>query len=533
MIIDFYRGNGGGGSGSGSTTDNVMRSSGYTQSELSGNTLIFKNLNGGVRDEISLSGITPDLSDYYTKEEIDAGTSGITEAVSVLAVASQQHTEAIGGLQTAVSANTAAIAELSGSTGGDATELQPVSALPSSGEAGTLIALNKPVSYDWQSLTSQAQATWSKIRGLCSENTWFSVMFGENLWYRIGSYNENDGWLYMGYYMLEGFTLTWDGNNFTGDNGNGLYVTGTTDGTTWEIDFSEPTKEFGADWEIPENDEVYMTIPAEIGVYQANASGTYETIIPEASEKTNILQAFPYALGAYTYKQGDVISLSDGRVAYVNSDGVGLNDFKTVAWSTDLDSINSRIDNLPYDRLNPMSGTPTPVNSGMVIAVANSGETSVKQALGNSGYTYVASYSYATGFYGVEFNPSDNMQSAFGIGFNGEEDTNFNIVWNGSEWDTTGFDMSDWTFYTIDTNTWSATNGNYTLNAYFDNGVGYLDWNAPVVSWYGGSGFYGMRVPQTIYQNAVMSQDVMKIKKMTAADYALITPDSSTLYIII
>lgn len=186
MIIDFINGNGGGG-----TTDTTMRASGFTGVDFENNVLSFNNLGGNEVGSVSLSGLTPDLSDYYTKSEIDAIESADTQSINTLQTAVSGNTDAISGLDTRVSANTdnisalsasttanteninalgiqvsantEAIAEISGHTGGDATELQPKTAIPESGAAGTVIALNKPDEAGWTSYAAGSGKSRTQI----------------------------------------------------------------------------------------------------------------------------------------------------------------------------------------------------------------------------------------------------------------------------------------------------------------------------------------------------------------------------------
>lgn len=78
MIIDFWNRNGGGGSGS--TTDTTMRASGFTGADFvaSSSTLSFTNLGGNEVDSVNLSGLTPDLTNYYTKTETDNAITAAT-----------------------------------------------------------------------------------------------------------------------------------------------------------------------------------------------------------------------------------------------------------------------------------------------------------------------------------------------------------------------------------------------------------------------------------------------------------------------
>lgn len=223
--------------------------------------------------------------------------------------------------------------ELSGITG-DATVLEPKTALPASGDAGTVIALNKPSESNWVSFSAATQIGWTTIRGISSEDTWINLHLSpSDTWTRIGSYN-GSGWLNSEYF-LTGFTITWDGNNFTATNGS-MNATGTTDGDNWQIEFDNTVDEVQDDWSIPSNDEIMVITPQEIGVYQANSAGTYENVIKDTTERANVLQAFPHQYGASNFHNCDIISMSDGRLVRVNGDQTGLNNFSEIAFRSDL-----------------------------------------------------------------------------------------------------------------------------------------------------------------------------------------------------
>ena len=218
-----------------------------------------------------------------------------------------------------------------GGGGGDATVLEPKSSIPSSGAAGTVIALNKPSESDWVSFSAATQTGWTAIRGISSEDTWINLHLSpSDTWTRIGSYNGSE-WINSEYF-LNGFTITWDGANFTATNGS-MNATGTTDGNSWKIEFDNSVDEVQDDWSIPSNDEIMEITPQEIGVYQANSAGTYENVIKDTTERANVLQAFPHQVGPHPFKNGDVISLPD-RI--LTGDQIGLNNFEQVAYMSNL-----------------------------------------------------------------------------------------------------------------------------------------------------------------------------------------------------
>lgn len=605
MIIDFINGNGGGGG----TTDTTMRASGFTGADFSNNILSFNNLNGTEVDSVNLSGLTPDLSDYYTKEEIDAGTSGITEAVSVLAVASQQHTEAIGGLQTAVSANTAAIAELSGSTGGDATELQPLNAIPESGAAGTVIAVNKPDEAGWGTYIQQSEVksrtdiTYqvepsenpnpdlslypntfqfdvcvpdSKSDGNYSWNTYCtiegSVDYQNNVTFtNLGNFSQdgdkyvwNVDWydydtseqvyktLVMEVVVENGhpyicFNLTdgdcpydiWNGSiyrTYWQDFGNWEYDTETGEATAWTESWSEMS-----DYSYPQSWNIVS--PAHIGIYQANSANTYQEVGKIAATALTANQAVKlYNQPNADYNYGDlVVSDYNGSLrVYLKTGGGDLDgDRETLAWQGDVDNLAYQFRNLKIDTVYSHSATPVSIEEGAVFGVNNSGETSVKQAIGASGYTYLPMSWGDTGFYGVKQTAGNGFGIVYSIG-DGTNGIMLNLWYNTDDisnpyWDYSSLQNDGWVVSETDNLTFTATDGNgwgFGLSGYTDGSYVYCDFSVPAVEFYGGMAEW-KRVEQTVYQNLVASTDVMKIKKMTAADYALITPDANTLYIIL
>ena len=602
MIIDFINGNGGGGGG---TTDTTMRASGFTSADFSNNILSFNNLNGTEVDSVNLSGLTPDLSDYYTKEEIDAGTSGITEAVSVLAGASQQHTEAIGRLQTAVSANTAAIAELSGSTGGDATELQAVNAIPESGAAGTLIAINKPDEYGWTSYITGSGKSRTQIYYYVepSENpnpdlslyptryeidVRYADTVDENGNYSYNNqttvelsvdYQGNITFTNLGNFSQDGdvYSLTSDiYNTSTGENiqktlymslengylyfnngqgdcpydmGNmqyqyywrdmGSWDESDPENPVWQESWSEMINGIGfQSWGI--------SSPAKIGIYQANSANTYVEIKAKNADYakkagfTTLIKAYEDNGGDFHndyFNTGDMIvpSSSDYRPRVKTGDGDGFDgDFESLAYQGEVNELGNRLNNLKIEEVYAKEDTPIYVDNGNLIAVHNSGETVVKQAYAESGFTYVPMGWGDTEYYGIK--QSDGV----GIGLYVQVGDGTNRAWiglsfDGSSWDFS--DMNDWSINQTDTLTWDATDNygyGWTLNAYNDGSYNYVEFSQPVVEFYGGS-CEEKRVPQTAYQTAVMSkQGVCQIWKGTAQEYAQIsTPDANTLYIIL
>lgn len=161
---------------------------------------------------------------------------------------------------------------------GDATELQPKTAIPSSGAAGTVIATNIAEHQEWQTLEDFTTSGWTAVRGLCNEDTWLNVRFlGYENRYN-GSFNGSE-WINGGpENWYSGWSVEWDGNNWTATNNDWLSVSGTTDGNTWQIDFSIAAGGVNDGWDIPSNTEVLLTIPQTVGIYQANSAGTYAEI---------------------------------------------------------------------------------------------------------------------------------------------------------------------------------------------------------------------------------------------------------------
>lgn len=423
---------------------------------------------------------------------------------------------------------------------GDATELQPKTAIPSSGAAGTLIATNIAEHQEWQTLENFSISGWTAVRGLCSEDTWLNVRFDgyENRY--NGSFNGSE-WINGGpENWYSGWSVEWDGNNWTATNNDWLSVSGITDGNTWQIDFSIAAGGVNDGWDIPSNTEVYLTIPQKTGIYQANSAGTYVNALGKAEyaeeadyarEATAAYWGFfirnaegePWRDLPHNYEQRDNDMFFQGNLLQINKNGRNI----PLVFSEE---------NIPSVPLSPVSAAPITSEEGIVYAVHNSGETSVKQALGTSGYAYTNYVDGATGYYGIKFSyPSDWMLFVVDIDDGTHGGMGVDVKWNNGDWD-----FSNWGGFTISRtgNTWTATDNQgygYVVDGYVDGNYAYVNLNAPVSTHYGVQGISEMRVPQAIYQNAVMSeQGLGKIWKGTQQEYdAITTKDSSTIYIII
>ncbi len=274
MIYSFSKQNGGGGG-----ADATMRASGFTQSELSGSSLVFKNLSGTEVGSVELSGLTPS----------------------------------------------------------EVTELNAVSAVPVSGAAGSVIALNKPTSNEWISFTGTSQINWTKIKGSCSESTWINVhLLPSDTWSRLGSF-DGENWI-NDYAWLDNWTVVWDGDNFTASIQGSVgtcYMSGTTDGTNWEIDLSDAVDNVEADWEIPSGTEIYVTYPQKISIYQANSGNTYDDVFDKLNQ-VKVLRGETNP-GPVEFTAGDVVSVpQNNRVYYLTQAGTGLNNYKEIAFRDEV-----------------------------------------------------------------------------------------------------------------------------------------------------------------------------------------------------
>lgn len=620
MIIDFYKGNGGGGGG----TDPQMRASGFTGVELSGTTLEFSNYGGTEVDSVDLSGITVNPENYYTKSEIDAGTSAITETltglteavqttyaiatgntdnINVLSASTTANTENINALGIQVSANTEAIAEISGHTGGDATELQPKTAIPESGAAGTLIAVNKPDEYGWKAYSGyNAEKSRTQISYYVepSENpnpdlsqypTRYqidlaiadSVDEGGNYTYSTSEtieltvdYQGNVSFTNTGSFVQDGNDYVYTASIY--DYATGEYITKTLvmsygdgflyfnlesgdcpyyintayqyywqDGGYWDYDpeTGEPTT-WNESWNEMQNTPNYqewgIANPAKIGIYQANSANTYvEFDAKKADYATEAgfarkIKKYQGTASSDYFNAGDMIISEDYgyRPRVKTGDGDGMDyDYNALAWQGEVQDVENRLNHIQIDEVYPKEETPVYVDNGNLIAVHNSGETVVKQAYAESGFTFIPYNNNAEGCYGVKtYTPNDYMQFSVGID-NGIGEAMVWVFWQNGDWDLSGW--NDWTITTTGTS-WTATDGRgYEAEGYVDGDYAYVITNAPVSTVYGVNGVSDVRVPQTAYQTAVMSkQGVCQIWKGTAQEYAQIsTPDANTIYIII
>lgn len=430
-----------------------------------------------------------------------------------------------------------------GGTADAAKLLESVSAIPASGRTGNVIATNIAEHQEWMDLEDFKQSGWTGVRGICSEETWLNVRFlGHENRYN-GSFNGSE-WINGGpENWYSGWNVTWDGNNWTATNNDWLSVSGTTDGDTWQIDFSIAAGGVNDGWDIPQHTEVYQIIPQKTGIYQANTAGTYVNALENveyadeadfAREATCASWGFfirnaegePWQDFSHAYDQRENDMFFDGNLLKINKNGSNI-------------PFVFNEDNIPNKPLAPVSAAPVTAEEGIVYAVQNSGETTVKQALGTSGYAYTNYVDGATGYYGIKFSyPSDWMLFVVDIDDGTHGGMGVDVRWSNGDWD-----FSNWGGFTVSRtgNTWTATDNagyGYVVDGYVDGNYAYVNLNAPVSTHYGVQGISEMRVPQTVYQTAVMSeQGVSKIWKGTQAEYdALVsggTISNSTLYVIV
>lgn len=528
MIIDFINGNGGGGGG---TTDTTMRASGFTGVDFENNVLSFNNLGGNEVGSVSLSGLTPDLSDYYTKSEIDAIESADTQSINTLQTAVSGNTDAISGLDTRVSANTQnintlsastsanteninalgiqvnanteAIAEISGHTGGDSTKLEPVNALPTSAETGSVFATAFPQSWGQYDGSALQEIRVHKV-GESIAVSWDMPI--EGLWVEM-NWNENDGITMSG-----GWDWVKDENNVWHPNdsydaseqpsavyedGDYIYINIVPSGVVFVSGYVE---------------KMEMLVPATNSLYQADSQSGATTIYKEYAKKDDVAEVQTYAEGVNTLAQS----------AY-----------------TYADNVNTRLDNFSATKLGAIEERTKLVEKGTVISVVNSATTGVYLA-GDSGYTGGWEWSaYESGVAG--YKAYRDNQGRMGLNLTVQDvDGLVRFYWDGINqvWNTGETGGESWTFTYTDSDTaFTAISSpnNVTASGYVDNGYVYVILSNPSDGDYGGNGAAEVGVPEVVsdYDNFVVSPTANKIVSMSAADYAQITPDSSTIYIII
>ena len=151
MIYSFNkRGSGG---GSGSTVDTQLRASAFTQADLDGNSLIFKNTSGVEKDTVDLSGILPDMTGYYTKDQVDAFESADTQSITALQTAVSGNSNNITALQTAVSGNSNNITALQTAVSGNTNNITALQTAVS-GNSNNITALQTAVSANTNNITA-------------------------------------------------------------------------------------------------------------------------------------------------------------------------------------------------------------------------------------------------------------------------------------------------------------------------------------------------------------------------------------------
>ena len=425
-----------------------------------------------------------------------------------------------------------------GGTADAAKLLEAQASLPASGTAGNVIATNIAEHQEWMDLEDFKQSGWTAVRGLCNEDTWLNVKFDGHENRYNGSFNGSE-WINGGpENWYSGWNITWDGNNWTATNNDWLSVSGTTDGDTWQIDFSIAAGGVNDGWDIPQHTEVNMIIPQKTGIYQANSAGTYVNALGKAeyADEADFAREATCASWGFFIRNAEGEPWQDLSHAYDQRDNDMFFQGNLLQIRRNGSNIPLVFDerNIPTLPLAPVSATPVTADEGIVYAVQNSGETAVKQALGTSGYTFIPYDNNANGCYGIKFDTSNNALFVVDID-NGAGAQMTWVKWENGAWDLT--EWNDWTITTTGTS-WTATDNagfGYVVEGYVDSGYGYVITNAPVTGVYGVQGAVEKRVPQTIYQTAVMSeQGVSKIWKGSQTDYDnLGTYDNNTIYVII
>lgn len=488
---------------------------------------------------------------------------------------------------------------------GDATELQPKTAIPESGAAGTVIALNKPDEEGWTSFITGSGKSRTQISYYVepSENPnpdlsqrptryEFDVRYADtvdengNYTYSNSTsveltvdYQGNITFTNLGNFSQDGdgYSLTSDINNtstgehiqktlymslengylyFNNGQGDCPYDTNLTqfeyywqDMGSW--DESDPENPVWQESWTEMNTGVAfqswgIASPAKIGIYQANSANTYVEFVAKNADEagfTRKLKMYQGNIHSDHFKAGDMIVPNEGNYLPLvkTSEGDGFDsDFIRLADGNDVAVLQQRINNLQIDEVYAKEDTPIYVNNGNLIAVHNSGETVVKQAYAESGFTYVPmSWGDVERVYGVRQAVANGFGYIVAIG---ENRMMLNLWYNADDasnpyWGYDQLRNDGWNVTETDSLTFTAEDPNgwgYTLSGYSDGTYVYCEWNVPAVEFYGG-GAESKRVPQSVYQTAVMSkQGVCQIWKGTQQEYdAITTKDSSTIYVII
>lgn len=539
MIIDFYNRNGGGGSGE----DPQMRASGFTGVELSGTTLEFSNLEGTEVDSIDLSDIGGASDVLEPKTSIPE--SGAAGTVIALNKPDEYGWKAYSGYN-AEKSRTAISFHIEPSENPN----PDLSQYPTRYQIDVNYAdsVDKNGNYTYSNSTTvelsvdyQGNITFTNLGNFSQDGDVYSltsdiydIAAGESIQKTLYMSLEN-GYLYFNngqgdcpYHINIAYQYYWQDGGYWDESD--------PENPVWQESWSENT-------DYPNYQEWGIASPAKIGIYQANSGGTYEEFDTKnadyATEAGFARKIKKYQGGASSdsFNAGDMIISEDYgyRPRVKMGDGEGMDyEYEALAYQQEVLTLNNKVDNLKIYELTATGETPIYVDNGNLIAVHNSGETVVKQAYAESGFTYIPYNNNAEGCYGVKFyTPNDYMQFCVGIN-NGTDEAMVWVFWQNGDWDLSGW--NDWTITTTGTS-WTATDnaGNgYVVEGYVDGDYGYVSTNAPVVTIYGVNGVSDVRVPQTVYQTAVMSkQGINQIVSISAADYAQITPDANTIYIVI
>lgn len=419
-----------------------------------------------------------------------------------------------------------------GGTADAAKLLEAQASLPASGTAGDVIATNIAEHQEWMDLEDFKQSGWTGVRGICSEDTWLNIKFDGHENRYNGSFNGSE-WINGGpEEWYSGWNVTWDGNNWTATNNDWLSVTGTTDGDTWQIDFSIATSGVNDGWDIPSNTEVYLTIPQTVGLYQANSAGTYVNALGNAEyadeadfarEATAASWGFfirnaegqPWNDLHHNYEQRENDMFFQGNLLQINKNGQNI----PLVFSEQ---------NIPSVPLAPVSAAPITSEEGIVYAIHNSGETSVKQALGedtsvDSWESYDGSQTGYTKFRGTDYHNAIQLSNDSVVRFH----------FTGGAWDS---DNCEGYTITYDGTSFTADINGITANGSIVDGYGVVELvGGYVIGDYGGDKHQQIAVHPAKYQTAVMSeQGIGKIVKLSQAEYdALVTKDANTIYVII
>lgn len=397
--------------------------------------------------------------------------------------------------------------ELSGITG-DATVLEPKTALPTSAATGSVFATNfapRWVAYD---SSAQQQIRVHKVGEYGVSVSWDMPI--EEMWTNL-EWNENDGLTMSGGWNWEkDENDVWHPNSSydASEQPSAVYE----DGDYIYINIVPSAVVFTSAYDL---EKMEMLVPATNSLYQADSQSGATTIYKEYAKKDEVTTVQTYAESANTLAQS----------AY-----------------TYADSVNTRLDNFSATKLGAVNELPDITEKGNVISVVNSADTGVYLA-GDSGYTGNWTWSAYDGQSG--YKAYRDNQGRMGLNLTVQDvDGLVKFYWDGqnSVWNTGETGGESWTFTFTDSDTaFTAISSpnNVTASGYVDNGYVYVILSNPSDGDYGGNGATDVGVPEvaSAYDNLVSSSAASKIVALSQNDYdALVsggTVDNKTIYVIV